>query len=128
MMHIMVDPPNKELDSVPLVQYSLTDGEIVHSILCDIYEKTSEYTPSPEELACCSEMFQSLHTYRRSTIITTNIEGNLAWIPLIDIYQQHNNEEKETILGKIVHVMFNSFGNSYLYSNTFFPLNSHCIS
>ena len=128
MFDLQTKDSTPKFNMIPLVQHSLVDGKIVYSILCEIYKKTSQYTPSPEELACCSEMFQTLHIFPRSTIITTNIEGNLAWVPLIDICQQHQNEEKEMILGEIVHVMFHFFENSYLYPNTFFPLNSHYIS
>ena len=65
-------------------------------------KKTSNYTPSAEGLACHTNIFEHLHTNHNSTITTTNIKGNMAWVPLLDIVKLHHTKEEDMLLGKNV--------------------------
>ena len=84
---------------------SFTAASTLDDILVGIFSKTSNYTPSAEDLACHADIFEYLHTKQYSTITTTNIEGNLAWVPLLDIVEPHQTEQEEMMLGKNVHLM-----------------------
>ena len=64
--------------------------------------KTSNYTPSPEDLAYHDDIFEHLHAKHNSTITTTNVKGNLAWVPLLDIVKLHHTEEEDMLLGENV--------------------------
>ena len=68
----------------PLVIQSFTAASTLYDILVGIFSKTSNYTPSAEDLACHADIFEYLHAKHNSTTTTTNIEGNLAWVPLLD--------------------------------------------
>ena len=84
---------------------SFTAASTLDNILVHIIRKTSNYTPSAEVLACHANIFEHLHKKHNSTITTTNIKGNLAWVPLLDIVEPHHTEEEEMMLGKNVHLM-----------------------
>ena len=109
MMHRFYEqrPPGSVqwYDSKPLVMQSFTAASTLDNILVGIFMKTSNYTPSPEDLACHVDIFEHLHAKRNSTITTTNIKGNLAWVPLLDIVGPHHTEEEEMMSGKNVHHM-----------------------
>ena len=109
MMHQTFDrQPNDFLQYCkikPLVKQSFTAAGTLDDILDDIFRKTSNYTPSPEDLACHAYIFEYLHAKHNSTTTTTNIEGNLAWVPLLDIVEPHHTEEEEMMIGKNVHHM-----------------------
>ena len=82
-----------------------TAASTLDDILVGIFRKTSNYTPSAEDLACHADIFEHLYAEHNSTITTTNIKGNLAWVPLLDIVEPHHTKEEEMMLGKNVHLM-----------------------
>ena len=69
----------------PWVTQSFTAARTLDIILGGIFMKTSNYTPSPEDLACHDDIFEHLHVKHNSTITTTNVKENLVWVPLLDI-------------------------------------------
>ena len=86
----------------PLVMRSFTAASTLDIILGGIFMKTSNYTPSPEDLTCHDDIFEHLHATHNSTITTTNVKGNLTWVPFLDIVKPHHTEEEEMLLGKNV--------------------------
>ena len=109
MMHRLYDqcPPDslQYCNLKPLVIQSFTAASTLDDILIGNFSKTSNYTPSAEVLACHANIFKHLHKKHNSTITTTNIKGNLVWVPLLDIVEPHQTEEEEMMLGKNVHLM-----------------------
>ena len=83
----------------------MSAASTLDDILVGIFRKTSNYTPSAEDLACHADIFEHLHAKHNSNITTTNIKSNLAWVPLLDIVEPHQNEGEEMMLGENVHLM-----------------------
>ena len=88
-----------------MVTRSFTAVSTLDDILVGIFRKTSNYTPSAEDLACHSDIFEHLHANHNSNITITNIEGNLTWVPLLDIVEPHQTEEEDMMLGNNVHLV-----------------------
>ena len=69
------------------VRKSLSASPMLQTQLNDIKQRTSNYLPTPEELASCSLMFQKYSSAPYQNIITKTMVGNLASVPLLDIFQ-----------------------------------------
>ena len=106
MMHLFIDQGGEDLiqwcDFTPMVTRSFKTATLIDDCLDDISMKTSNYTPSAEDLACHSKIFEDLHANHNSTITTTNIKGNLAWVPLLDMVKLHQTKGEDMLLGKNV--------------------------
>ena len=79
MMHQFYEqrPPGSVqwYDLKPWVMQSFTAASTLDIILGGIFMKTSNYTPSPEDLTCHDDIFEHLHAKHNSTITTTNVKG-----------------------------------------------------
>ena len=108
MMNYIFGP---ELQYQDMIKNALSASPILQAQLDYIKKKTSNSIPTPEELAYCSPMFQQFSRPPHSKILIKTMEGNLASVPLSNIFQSGNEVNRFIITSKFFYLI-----SQYIYT------------